>query len=120
MKTPIVYVAMSADLLHPGHINILKIAREYADKISGEVVLGLLTDSAIASYKRVPYMNYEQRKAVMESLSLIDRVIPQTTLSYEANIRALTHSSTPMRVLSGSQPTRGSPPCAVSSRLKSP
>lgn len=87
--TPIVYVAMSADLLHPGHINILKIAREYADKISGEVVLGLLTDSAIASYKRVPYMSYEQRKAVMESLSLIDRVIPQTTLSYEANIRAL-------------------------------
>lgn len=87
--TPIVYVAMSADLLHPGHINILKIAREYADKISGEVVLGLLTDSAIASYKRVPYMNYEQRKAVMESLSLIDHVIPQTTLSYEANIRAL-------------------------------
>ncbi len=86
---PNVYVAMSADLLHPGHINILKIAREYADKISGEVVVGLLTDSAIASYKRVPYMNYEQRKAVIESLTYIDRVIPQTSLSYEPNIRTL-------------------------------
>ena len=84
-----VYVAMSADLLHPGHINILKIAREYADKIKGEVVVGLLTDAAIASYKRLPYMNYEQRKAVLESISFIDKIIPQDTLSYEANIRAL-------------------------------
>lgn len=89
MKKPSVYVAMSADLLHPGHINILKIAREYADRISGEVVVGLLTDAAIASYKRVPYMNYDQRKAVIENLSLIDRVIAQESLSYEANIRAL-------------------------------
>ena len=85
----VVYVAMSADLLHPGHINILKIAREYADKIKGEVVVGLLTDAAIASYKRLPYMNYEQRKAVLESISFIDKIIPQDTLSYEANIRAL-------------------------------
>lgn len=89
MNTPVVYVAMSADLLHPGHINILKIAREYADTVRGEVVVGLLTDSAIASYKRVPYMNYDQRKAVIENLRLIDRVIPQESLSYESNIRAL-------------------------------
>lgn len=89
MNTPVVYVAMSADLLHPGHINILKIAREYADNVRGEVVVGLLTDSAIASYKRVPYMNYDQRKAVIENLKLIDRVIPQESLSYESNIRAL-------------------------------
>ncbi len=85
----VVYVAMSADLLHPGHINILKIAREYADKVSGEVVVGLLTDRAIASYKRLPYMNYEQRKAVLESIAFVDKIIPQDTLSYEANIRAL-------------------------------
>ncbi|MGX2985111.1 phosphoenolpyruvate mutase [Helicobacter sp. 23-1048] len=80
---------MSADLIHPGHINILKIARDYATKIDGEVVVGLLTDKAIASYKRLPYMNYDQRKAVLESIALIDRVIPQDTLSYEGNIRAL-------------------------------
>lgn len=85
----IIYVAMSADLLHPGHINILKIAKEYADSINGEVVLGLLSDSAIASYKRLPFMNYEQRKAVIENHRFIDRVIPQHTLSYEDNIRLL-------------------------------
>ncbi len=98
-KSNIVYVAMAADLIHPGHINILKIARDYANALDkantdsslpkAEVVLGLLTDKAIASYKRLPYMNYEQRKAVVENLSLIDRVIPQETLSYEGNIRAL-------------------------------
>lgn len=88
-NSKVVYVAMSADLIHPGHINILKIAREYATKINGEVVVGLLTDKAIASYKRLPYMNYNQRKAVIESIALIDRVIPQDTLSYEGNIRAL-------------------------------
>jgi phosphoenolpyruvate phosphomutase len=45
-----VYVAMSADLVHPGHLNIIKRATEL-----GEVTVGLLTDAAIASYKRLPY-----------------------------------------------------------------
>lgn len=88
-SSEIIYVAMSADLIHPGHINILKIARDYALKIQGKVVVGLLTDSAIASYKRLPYMNYAQRKEVLESISFIDEIIAQDTLSYEANIRLL-------------------------------
>lgn len=85
----VIYVAMSADLIHPGHINILKIAHQKADEIGGKVIVGLLTDKAIASYKRLPYMDYEQRKAVLESVSMIDEIIPQDTLSYEANIRIL-------------------------------
>lgn len=80
----IVYVGMSADLIHPGHLNILKVASEL-----GPVTVGLLTDAAIASYKRLPYMNYEQRKAVVESLKGVVRVIPQETLDYVPNLRAL-------------------------------
>ncbi|HOO21911.1 MAG TPA: adenylyltransferase/cytidyltransferase family protein, partial [Kiritimatiellia bacterium] len=57
-----VYVGMSADLIHPGHLNILNTARGL-----GRVVVGLLTDAAIASYKRLPHMTYEQRKAVVEN-----------------------------------------------------
>ena len=49
-----VYVGMSADLIHPGHMNILKVA-----SVLGDVVVGLLTDKAISSYKRLPYMTYE-------------------------------------------------------------
>lgn len=86
----VVYVAMSADLIHPGHINILKVARQKANLLpQGKVVVGLLTDSAIASYKRLPYMNFAQRKMVLENLSFIDEVIAQNTLSYEENIRKL-------------------------------
>ena len=80
---------MSADLIHPGHINILKIARKYADEIDGKVVVGLLTDKAIASYKRLPYMNFKQRKIVLENIQYVDKVISQNTLSYEKNLRKL-------------------------------
>ncbi|TLD94902.1 phosphoenolpyruvate mutase [Helicobacter jaachi] len=88
---------MAADLIHPGHINILKIARKLANDLESsapnspkaKVVLGLLTDKAIASYKRLPYMTYEQRLEVVSHLKEVDVVIPQDTLSYEGNIRAL-------------------------------
>jgi phosphoenolpyruvate mutase len=79
-----VYVGMSADLIHPGHLNILKKASEH-----GDVVVGLLTDKAIASYKRLPYMTFEQRKIVVEALSAVSRVIPQETLDYVPNLRAV-------------------------------
>lgn len=77
-----VYVGMSADLVHPGHLNIIKRATEL-----GEVTIGLLTDEAIASYKRLPHMTYEQRKIVVESIKGVSRVVPQTTLDYVPNLR---------------------------------
>lgn len=77
----IVYVGMSADLVHPGHLNIIKQAA-----VLGEVTIGLLTDSAIASYKRVPYMTYEQRREVVENLKGVTSVVPQETLDYVPNL----------------------------------
>lgn len=79
-----VYVGMSADLVHPGHMNILKIAATL-----GEVTVGLLTDKAIASYKRLPYMTYSQRKAVIENIKGVKEVIPQDTLDYRPNLELL-------------------------------
>ncbi|HVF95997.1 MAG TPA: phosphoenolpyruvate mutase [Flavisolibacter sp.] len=79
-----VYIGMSADLIHPGHLNVIKKGREL-----GRVVIGLLTDKAIATYKRVPYLSYEQRKEIIENLRDISHVIPQTTLDYEANLRTV-------------------------------
>lgn len=77
-----VYVGMSADLIHPGHLNVLKAAAEL-----GEVTVGLLTDKAIASYKRLPYMNYDQRKQVVENLKSVSHVVAQQTLDYVPNLR---------------------------------
>jgi len=77
-----VYVGMSADLIHPGHINIIEKASEY-----GDVTVGLLTDKAIASYKRLPYLNYEQREIVVRNIKGVNEVIPQFTLDYTENLR---------------------------------
>jgi len=79
-----VYVAMSADLVHPGHLNIINEARKL-----GDVIVGLLTDKAIASYKRLPYMTFEQRKFIIENIKGVKEVIPQTTLDYEPNLRLI-------------------------------
>lgn len=79
-----VYVGMSADLIHPGHINILNIAAEY-----GDVIVGLLTDKAIASYKRLPFLTYEQREAVVKNIKGVTKVVPQHTLDYSNNLEEI-------------------------------
>jgi phosphoenolpyruvate phosphomutase len=77
-----VYVAMAVDLIHPGHINVLKTAEEL-----GDIILGLLTDKAIASYKRLPFMSFEQRRVVAENLKGVCRVVAQEELDYIPNLR---------------------------------
>ncbi|MET8327065.1 phosphoenolpyruvate mutase [Streptomyces sp. NPDC005181] len=84
MNRPVVYVGMSADLVHPGHINVIRQAAEI-----GDITIGLLTDAAIASYKRLPHMTYEQRRAVIESLKGVIAVVPQHTLDYTENLQAV-------------------------------
>ena len=79
-----VYVGLSADILHKGHINILKKASLY-----GEVYVGLLTDKAIASYKKIPYLNFEKRKVVVENIKFVKKVIPQNTLDYVENLNLI-------------------------------
>lgn len=79
-----VYIGMSADLVHPGHLNVIRKGAEL-----GEVIVGLLTDQAIASYKRVPFMSFEQRREVVEAIKGVGRVVPQTTLDYVPNLREL-------------------------------
>ncbi|MDC0236205.1 phosphoenolpyruvate mutase [Candidatus Pelagibacter sp.] len=79
-----IYVGMSADLVHPGHINIIKKAAKL-----GEVTIGLLTDTAIASYKRLPYMSFEHRRSVIENIKGVVSVIPQDTLDYRDNLNLI-------------------------------
>ena len=81
MKIKKVYVGMSADLIHPGHLNIIKEASKL-----GEVTIGLLTDEAIASYKRLPYLEFDQRKQIVENIKGVSSVIPQETLDYTSNL----------------------------------
>ena len=84
IKNKKVYVGMSADLVHPGHMNIIKEASKL-----GDVIVGLLTDKAIASYKRLPFMTYKQRKDVIENIKGVIEVIPQKTLDYRPNLEKI-------------------------------
>ncbi len=79
-----VYVGLSADIIHEGHINIIKVASKL-----GDVTVGLLTDKAIASYKNIPYLDYERRKIIVENIRYVKKVIPQNTLSYVTNLNLI-------------------------------
>lgn len=79
-----IYAAMTGDIVHHGHINIIKEAKKY-----GEVIIGLLTDEAIASYKRVPYLKYDERKTIIENIEGVSQIIPQQTLEYTENLEKL-------------------------------
>ncbi len=82
--TKTVYVGMSADLIHPGHLNILNEAAKL-----GEVTVGLLTDEAIASYKRLPSLPFSDRCAIISSLKQVKSVVSQDTLDYTENLRKI-------------------------------
>jgi phosphoenolpyruvate phosphomutase / 2-hydroxyethylphosphonate cytidylyltransferase len=83
-KNNTVYLAMSADFIHPGHINIIKEARKI-----GKVIVGLLTDEAVATYKRLPVLNFEQRKMVIENIAGVSEVIIQESLDYVPNLKKI-------------------------------
>ena len=82
MKPKKVYIGMSADIIHPGHLNIIKKGAEL-----GEVIIGLLTDKAISSYKRLPYLTYDQREEILINIKGVSRVIKQESLDYTENLK---------------------------------
>ncbi len=79
-----VYLAMSADIIHHGHINVIAEARKL-----GDVTVGILTDEVIATYKRLPVVDFEQRKKIVENLKGVSRVVAQDTLDYVPNLMKL-------------------------------
>ena len=79
-----VYVGLSADIIHEGHINILKIANNL-----GAVTVGLLTDKAVSSYKKLPHLNYKQREIIVKNIRYVSKVIPQKSLSYIDNLKRI-------------------------------
>ena len=72
-----IYIGLSADTIHHGHMQLLEKARAY-----GEIIIGLYTDKAIAEYKRLPYLNYEQRKKILLNFKGVEKVYPQKEFDY--------------------------------------
>ena len=88
-----VYVGMSADIIHTGHLNILHEAQKY-----GRVTVGVLTDAAIASYKRLPYLTYEQRATIVSN-AIIRKTYSNLnpTMSYMVMTGNMVYSKRPVR-----------------------
>lgn len=78
----IVYMSFSTDVIHGGHTTIIQKAAEL-----GELIVGVLADEVVASYKRFPVLNYDERVKIISSVKGVSKVVPQTTLSYINNIR---------------------------------
>lgn len=72
---------MIGDIMHPGLINIINEGAKY-----GDVIIGLYTDKAIATHKRLPYLTYEQREIVVRSIHGVAEVVPQDDWSYVPNL----------------------------------
>ena len=83
-KSKIVYIGMSADLIHQGHLNIIAEGRKL-----GKVIIGLLTDEAIASYKRLPLIAFDERKLIVENMKGVEKVVSQSTLDYVPNLKEI-------------------------------
>ena len=82
MKT--VYIAMSTDILHEGHIKVINEGAKH-----GEVIIGLLSDKAISEYKRMPLLSFEERKLIFENIKNVSKVIKQNSLDYTDTLKEL-------------------------------
>ena len=87
-----VYMCFSTDMVHSGHIAIIRKAQKF-----GKLIIGVLSDEAVASYKRFPLMPYEERKTVFENIAGIEKVVEQKELSYAENL----HKFKPTYVVHG-------------------
>lgn len=77
-KTKTVYMCFSTDMIHSGHIEIIR----KAEKL-GNLIIGVMSDEAVASYKRFPLLPYEERKNMFENITGVFKVVEQKTLSYK-------------------------------------
>jgi len=84
MNKKTVYIGIATDMLHEGHINILNRGAEL-----GNVIVGLLTDDAIATYKDIPHYDYENRKILLQNFKQISEIIPQESLDYTKNLELI-------------------------------
>lgn len=79
-----VYMCFSTDMIHSGHIAIIKKATKL-----GKLIVGVLSDEVVANYKRYPMLPFDERKSVFENISGIYKVVEQKSLSYTNIVKEL-------------------------------
>ena len=84
IKNRKVYLSFSTDILHNGHFSLIRRAKRL-----GKVIVGVLTDEAVSSYKRYPLIPFSERKTMFMNISGVDQVVEQNSLSYRSNLERL-------------------------------
>ena len=79
-----VYLCFSTDIIHGGHIAIIRRAQQL-----GELIVGVLSDEAVAEYKRFPLVPASERRVMFENIAGVSRVVEQKTLSYREILEEL-------------------------------
>lgn len=79
-----VYVMMSTDVIHEGHLNILRQAKE-----KGKVIVGVLSDEAAVQFDRFPTISFEERMQLVKDIDYVDEVVVQNEVSYETILKEL-------------------------------
>lgn len=79
-----VYVMMSTDVIHEGHLNILRQAKE-----KGKVIVGVLSDEAAVQFDRFPTLSFEERVQLVKDIDYVDEVVVQNEVSYETILKEL-------------------------------
>jgi len=79
-----VYIGLSANILHHGHINLVSSASKF-----GDLTVGLLTDKAILEKKGLPVLSWVQRKKIIENIKGVKKVIAQNEWDYSKNLLKL-------------------------------
>lgn len=81
IESRMVYMCFASDIIHGGHIAIIKKAQKL-----GKLIIGVLSDEAVASYKRLPLVPATERKVMFENVAGVNKVVDQKTLSYKENL----------------------------------
>ena len=84
MKKKTIYLSLSADIIHTGHLKIIKKAKNY-----GNVIIGLLTDKAISENKTIPLINYDQRFEIVKNLKYVSKVVKQNEWDDTINLKKI-------------------------------
>lgn len=79
-----VYACFCTDVIHEGHLNIIKQAAKY-----GEVIAGILSDKAMIRYNRFPTVSFEERKKMLEDIEEVSKVVVQNEVMYEEILKEL-------------------------------
>ena len=81
----LVYSYYVLDIIHKGHLLLMKNAKEFAGP-DGKSIVGILTDKAVMEKKPRPILTFEERMEIADSIKYVDIVVAQETYSPLPNV----------------------------------